>query len=93
MLESGKVLVITWQTDNTVSVYITNPSQFSSASLLGFPTSSFSRKTMTPSGTLSYQIPSAGTYYVIIHPSVSDVNVASYKSELQWPEQVTKIQK
>jgi hypothetical protein len=76
--------------DNSVSVYITNPSQFSSASLLGFPTSSLSRQVAVQSGILSYQIPSAGTYYVIINPYVSDVNVASYKSELQWQEQVTK---
>ena len=80
----------TWQVDNTVSVYITNPSQFSSASLLGFPTSSFARKLTVKSGTLSYQIPTAGTYYVIITPFMSDVNVASYKSELQWQEEVTK---
>ena len=89
-LESGKTLVVTWQVDNTVSVYITTPSQFSSASLLGFPTSSLARKVATSSGSLSYQVNSAGTYYVIIHPYINDVNVASYKSELQWQEQVTK---
>ncbi len=89
-LEAGKSLVVTWQVDNTVSVYITTPSQFDSAKLLGIPTSSLSREQMTGSGTLSYQIPSAGTYYVIISPYMSDVNVASYKSDLQWQEQVTK---
>jgi hypothetical protein len=90
-LQTGDNLVVSWQTDNTVSVYITNPAQFSSAALLGSPMSSLARKTMTPSGTLSYQVPSAGTYYVIISPYLNDVNVASYKSELQWQEQVTKF--
>ncbi len=89
-LEAGKSLVVTWQVDNTVSVYITTPSQFNSAKLLGIPTSSLTRSQMTGSGTLSYQIPSAGTYYVIISPFMNDVNVASYKSDLQWQEQVTK---
>lgn len=89
-LEAGKSLVVTWQVDNTVSVYIATPSQFDSAKLLGVPTSSLSRQQMTGSGTLTYQIPSAGTYYVIISPFMSDVNVASYKSDLQWQEQVTK---
>jgi hypothetical protein len=89
-LEAGKSLVVTWQVDNTVSVYVTTPSQFDSAKLLGIPTSSLTRDQMTGSGTLSYQIPSAGTYYVIISPFMSDVNVASYRSDLQWQEQVTK---
>jgi hypothetical protein len=89
-LESGKTLVVTWQVDNTVSVYVTTSSQFDSASLLGFPTSSLARKVATSSGNLSYQVPNAGTYYVIITPYLNDVNVASYKSELQWQEQVTK---
>ena len=89
-LEAGKKLVMTWQVDNTVSTYITTPSQFSSASLLGFPTSSLAREVAVQSGTLSYQISSSGTYYVIIRPYISDVNVAAYKSELQWQETVTK---
>lgn len=89
-LEAGKNLVVTWQTDNTVSVYVVTPSQFNTVKLLGLPTSSLARQTMTPSGSLSYQIPSAGTYYVVISPFLNDVNVASYKSELQWQEQVTK---
>jgi hypothetical protein len=89
-LEAGKKLVVTWQTDNTVSVYVVTPSQFDMVKLLGSPTSSLERQTMTPSGSLSYQISSAGTYYVVISPFLNDVNVVSYKSELQWQEQVTK---
>lgn len=89
-LESGKTLVVTWQTDTSVSVYVVTPSQFSMVKLLGSPTSSLARQTMTASGSLSYQITSAGTYYVVISPFLNDVNVASYKSELQWQEQVTK---
>ncbi len=89
-LDAGKTLVVTWQVDRTVSIYITNPTQFSSASLLGFPTSSLARQVGVQSGTLSYEIPSFGTYYVIIHPYSGDVNVASYKSELQWQQEMTK---
>jgi hypothetical protein len=89
-LEAGKNLVVTWQVDNLVSVYVTTPSQFDWVKLFGTPLDSFSRKTATSSGTLSYQISSAGTYYVIIIPYTGDINVASYKSELQWQEQVTK---
>jgi hypothetical protein len=89
-LETGNNLVVTCQTDNTISAYVVTPSQFSMVQLLGSPTSSLARKTNTPSGSLSYQIPSAGTYYVVLSPSLNDVNVASYKSDLQWQEQVTK---
>jgi hypothetical protein len=92
-LESGKTWVVTWQTDSPVSVYILNPSQYSTIQLLGVPITALDSKLSTPSGSLSYQIPQDGFYYVVItNPNglLNVVNVASYKSELQWQEQVTK---
>lgn len=92
-LESGKTWVVTWQTDSPVSVYILNPSQYSVVELLGAPITALDRELSTPSGSLSYQIPENGFYYVVItNPNglLNVVNVASYKSELQWQEQVTE---
>jgi hypothetical protein len=89
-LEAGKTLVVSWQTDTSVSVYVMSSSQYSSFRLLGISFDALARKTTTPSGSLSYQIPNAAKYYVVINPVLSDVNVASYKSELQWQESVTK---
>jgi hypothetical protein len=92
-LQSRKTWVVSWQTDSPVSVYILNPSQYSTVQLLGVPFTALDSQLSTPSGTLSYQIPQGGFYYVIItNPNglQSVVNVASYKSELQWQDQVTK---
>ncbi len=92
-LESGKTCVVSWQTDSPVSVYILNPSQYSNFKLLGVAFSALASKLSTPSGSLSYQIPENGFYYVAINnPNglLNVVNVAFYKSELQWQEQVTK---
>jgi redox-regulated HSP33 family molecular chaperone len=92
-LSSGNTWVVTWQTDSPVSVYIFNPSQYSTVKLLGVPITALDSKLSTPSGSLSYQVPQDGFYYVVItNPNglQNVVNVASYKSELQWQEQVTK---
>jgi hypothetical protein len=92
-LESGKTWVVTWQTDSPVSVYILNPSQYSTVQLLGVPITALASQSSTPSGSLSYQIPQDGFYYIVItNPNglQNVVNVAAYKSELQWQEQVTK---
>jgi hypothetical protein len=88
--DSGKTLVVTWQIDNPVAVYLITSSEFSTVKLLGFPISSLASEPLTYGGSLSYQILSNGTYYVVIRPALFNVYVTSYKAELQWQEQVTK---
>lgn len=91
-LDAGKTLVFSWSTDSSVSAYVLSSSQYSSFRLLGIAFSALASKTASPSGTITYQVQDTELYFVVItNPSsMNPVNVASYSSNLQWQQEVTK---
>lgn len=91
-LESGKTIVISWQADNNVIVYLMTESQYNN--FVSTRLAQSLRRQSGMSGSFSYSIGFNGKYYVVIYnPNClfTQVRIVFYQSKLTWQETVTKI--
>jgi hypothetical protein len=89
---AGKNIVVSWQADNTVSVYLMTESQFNIYKPIGIPGSSLKSQSGM-SGSLFYPISFDGKYYIVIYnPNwlLTQVRIVSYEAKLTWQETVTQ---
>jgi hypothetical protein len=87
-LEIGKTIMVSWQADNTVIVYLMTESQFNIFKPLGIPTQSLKSQSGM-SGSFTYSPPYSGRYYVVIYnPNwlLTQVRIVYYEAKLTWQE-------
>ena len=91
-LESGKTIVVSWQADNNVIVYLMTESQYNN--FVSTRLAQSLRSQSGTSGSFSYSIGFNGKYYIVIYnPNYfsTQVRIIFYQSKLTWQENVMKI--
>jgi hypothetical protein len=90
-LEAGKNIIISWQADYTVIVYLMTESQYNVFLSTRYAANLKSETGM--SGSFSYPITFNGRYYVVIYnPSwiLIRVRIVFYEAKITWQESVTR---
>jgi hypothetical protein len=90
-LESSKTIVVSWQADNNVIVYLMTESQYNNFVSTRLAQNLKSQSGM--SGSFSHSITFNGKYYIVVYnPNwfSTQVKIVFYESKVTWQETVTK---
>ncbi|MEM3451351.1 MAG: hypothetical protein QXL52_05505 [Nitrososphaerales archaeon] len=90
ILESGKTIIVSWQADNNVIVYLMTQSQYNN--FVSTRLAQNLKSQYGASGSFSYPIQFNGVYYVVIYNPYwffTQVRIVFYESKVTWQETVT----